>query len=275
MLARALKTIRDGLVGLAYPQECRICGRTVESWDDGVACARCWDDPALTWVLTGIVCNRCGTPLTPAATPADRFVRTHSERICGMCASAPFTAARACGVYSGAFEASILFLKVAPHISTRLRGIVNRVFSEHQRVLRADLVIPVPLHRLRERERGFNQAAIIARLISKTFGLEIDDRSLKRVKPTERHRAGMDASERAQSVERAFEVMRPRLIDGASILLVDDLYTTGSTISAASRALIESGAQRVNVLTIARVGKRHRTTRPLEQNVLPPPQTLH
>ena len=257
MLARALKTIRDGLVGLAYPQECRICGRAVESWDDGVACARCWDDPALTWVLTGIVCDRCGTPLTPAATPAER-PRGPSQRICGMCSSAPFTAARACGIYSGAFEASILFLKVAPHIPPRLRGIVNRVFSEYQRVLQGDVVIPVPLHRLRERERGFNQAAIIARLISKGFGLEIDERSLKRVKPTDRHRAGMDASDRAQSVERAFEVVRPRLIDGASVLLVDDLYTTGSTISAACSALIEAGAPRVSVFTIARVSERHR-----------------
>ena len=175
-----------------------------------------------------------------------------------MCSSAPFTAARACGVYSGAFEASILFLKVAPHIPPRLRGIVNRVFSEHHRVLQGDVVIPVPLHRLRERERGFNQAAIIARRISKGFGLEIDERSLKRVKPTDRHRAGMDASDRAQSVERAFEVVRPRLIDGASVLLVDDLYTTGSTISAASSALIEAGAPRVSVFTIARVSERHR-----------------
>jgi len=116
--------------------------------------------------------------------------------------------------------------------------------------------MPVPLHRLRERQRGFNQATLIARVISRGFGLRLDDRSLKRIKPTERHRAGMDARDRAKSVERAFEVVRPRLIDGAQVLLVDDLYTTGSTIYAASRALIDAGAQRVNVLTIARVGDR-------------------
>jgi len=116
--------------------------------------------------------------------------------------------------------------------------------------------MPVQLHRLREQQRGFNQAAIIARLVSRGFGLRFDDRSLKRIKPTERHRAGMDANDRAQSVERAFEVARPRLIDGASVLLVDDVYTTGSTICAASQALIDAGAQRVSVLTIARVGDR-------------------
>jgi ComF family protein len=114
----------------------------------------------------------------------------------------------------------------------------------------------VPLHRLRERQRGFNQASVIARLISRALALELDDRSLKRIKPTERHRAGMDASDRAQSVERAFKVVRPSLVEGASVLLVDDVYTTGSTICAASQALLDAGAERVNVLTIARVGER-------------------
>ena len=63
----------------------------------------------------------------------------------------------------------------------------------------------------------------------------------------------MDAADRASSVERAFEIVRPRLIDGASVLLVDDVFTTGSTISAATQSLIEAGAHKVSVLTIARV----------------------
>ena len=255
MLPRALRTIRDGLLGLAYPQECRVCGSTVESWDDGVACETCWEDPTLTRILTGAVCARCGTSLTPTKTTNGTADPT-SERHCGRCSVVPFAAARACGVYSGAFEASILFLKTAPHISPRLRAIIHRTFSDHDVVLRGDLVIPVPLHRLRERQRGFNQATLIARVISRGFGLRLDDRSLYRIKPTERHRAGMDASDRAKSVERAFEVSRPEVINGATVLLVDDLYTTGSTICAASRALIDAGAQRVNVLTIARVGER-------------------
>jgi predicted amidophosphoribosyltransferase len=66
----------------------------------------------------------------------------------------------------------------------------------------------------------------------------------------------MDAADRAKSVERAFKVATPRLVEGASVLLVDDVMTTGSTISAATVALIEAGAEKVNVLTIARVGQR-------------------
>lgn len=194
--------------------------------------------------------------MAPATSSAQSPAPTRAGRLCGRCSSAPFAAARACGVYSGALEASILFLKTAPHICPRLRAIIRRTFSEHHVALRSDVVMPVPLHRLRERQRGFNQAAIIAGLISRGFDLRFDDRSLTRIKPTERHRAGMDASDRAQSVERAFEVARPSLIEGASVLLVDDVFTTGSTICAAAQTLIEAGAQRVNVLTIARVGDR-------------------
>jgi ComF family protein len=253
VLPRALRNIRDGLLGLAYPEECRLCRSPVESWDDGVACAQCWDDPTLTRILTGSVCAKCGAPVGPttAAYPAGG-----SGRFCGVCYSAPFTSARACGVYSGAFEVSILSLKTTPHICPRLRGIIRRTFSEHHQVLYSDVVIPVPLHRLREKQRGFNQAAIIARLISREYGLRFDNGTLSRIKPTERHRAGMDASDRAQSVERAFVTARPELIKGASVLLVDDVYTTGSTMSAATKCLLDAGAQQVKVLTIARVATK-------------------
>lgn len=256
MLQRALRNTRDGLLGLAYPEECRVCGDAVESWDDGVACSECWDDPALTRILTGAVCARCGAPLTHAATAGEFPAQQTETRVCGACPAAPFAAARACGIYSGALEASILSLKITPHICPRLRAAIHKTFSDHRPALEADVVVPVPLHRLRERQRGFNQASIIARPVARRFGLRLDERVLTRTKPTERHRAGMDASDRAHSVERAFEVARPALIEGASVLLVDDVYTTGSTIRAASQALIDAGARRVNVLTVARVDAR-------------------
>ena len=248
MLPLALRTIRDGLLGLAYPEECRVCSGPVQSWDDGVACAHCWNNPAITKILTGSICAKCGTP-TRAPMSSNG-----GTRFCGMCSALPFAAARACGIYSGALEASILFLKTHPHICPRLRRIICQTFSEHQHELGSDAVMPVPLHPSREKQRGFNQSAIIAKIISREFAPRFDDRSLSRIKPTERHRAGMDAADRAQSVERAFEVTPPRMVEGISVLLIDDVYTTGSTISAASHCLLKAGARQVNVLTIARVG---------------------
>jgi ComF family protein len=253
VLTRALRDIRDGLIGLAYPEQCRVCGGHVESWDDGVVCAECWDDSSVTKILNGPLCSKCGVLVARTAVDLEPPPQDADARLCGRCASLPFTSARACGVYAGALEASVLYLKVTPHICPRLRAIICKTFSDHRRALGGEVVIPVPLHHLRERQRGFNQAVLIAKLISREFSLAVDHRSLLRTQPTERHRAGMDATDRARSVERAFEVMRPRLIEGASVLLVDDVYTTGSTICAATQSLIEAGAQQVTVLTIARV----------------------
>lgn len=254
MLQQAFRTVRDGMLGLAYPEECRICGGAVESWDDGVACAKCWDDTNVTKHIHKPVCAKCGAPMSrPFAAEPDSHPMT-GFRLCGLCSALPFAAARACGIYSGALEASVLFLKVNPHICSRLRSLIVRTFSEHREALASEVVMPVPLHRLREKQRGFNQAAIVARAISKGFNLPVDDHSLVRTLATERHRAGLDATDRAKSVERAFAVSGLRPINGSKVLLVDDVYTTGSTICAAARALLEAGAQHVNVLTIARVG---------------------
>ena len=256
MLQHALRTVRDGLLGLAYPEECRVCGGAVESWDDGVACARCWDDPAVTRLFADRLCGKCGTPVSGAEADSPDSLTNKRDRVCGLCSGLPFTAARACGLYSGALEASILFLKTSPHMSPRLRALLRGTFAENRNTLESEIVVPVPLHRAREKQRGFNQAAIVAELISRKFNLRLDKHLLVRTKPTERHRAGMDATDRAKSVERAFNVVTPRLVEGASVLLVDDVMTTGSTISAGTVALIEAGAEKVNVLTIARVGQR-------------------
>lgn len=260
MLLRAFRETRDGLLGLSYPAECRVCGGAIESWDDGVACAVCWEDPTITEIIRNPVCSRCGGPTRHTTFP-DLSSRNHSpggqdrtdSKICAQCDSLPFSAARSCGTYSGALEATILFLKSHPFLCRRMRDLINRTFSEQRATLDSDLIIPVPLHRSRERARGFNQADIIARVISRRFDLPLDDGSLVRTRPTERHRAGVDARDRAESVEGAFSVARPRLIEQTSILLVDDVMTTGSTINAAAKTLVEAGARRVCVLTIARV----------------------
>ena len=112
--------------------------------------------------------------------------------------------------------------------------------------------MPVPLHRERQKLRGFNQASVIAHALSAKVSLPVDEVSLVRVEHTERHRAGMDARDRRESVETAFAVAHPALIAGERILLIDDVFTTGSTVSACASALFAAGAEKVFVLTLAR-----------------------
>jgi ComF family protein len=140
-----------------------------------------------------------------------------------------------------------------PHICKRLHDIIRRTVNSQRRLLAGDLVIPMPLHRSREKERGFNQALIIAKAVKELAGGKLDSSSLKRPKRTERHRAGMDSRDRARSVEGAFTVPKPSAISSARVLLVDDVYTTGSTACAAAEALIKAGAERVSLFTVARV----------------------
>ena len=116
----------------------------------------------------------------------------------------------------------------------------------------ANLIVPVPLHLERERERSFNQALLLARELSHLSGLPLDEHSVVRRIHTERHRAGMDAKARRQSVSEAFAVRHPKLIAGQRVLLVDDVFTTGATVSACAAALKDAGVEEVFVLTIAR-----------------------
>jgi ComF family protein len=241
-----LSSLYDAALALVYPQACAVCGESVESRHDGVACASCWQT---TRVFTedDTLCWKCGK-FTEAAVNEDRRKTIR----CGQCDDDTFNGARACGFYEGALRASILELKREPHVATRLSRLM---FAAQQRapLNSANLIIPVPLHPLRERERGFNQALLLARELVRLNGLALDEHSVVRRVHTERHRAGMDARARRDSVSEAFAVRHPKLVTDQRVLLVDDVFTTGATASACAAALKKAGAAEVFVLTIARV----------------------
>ena len=151
----------------------------------------------------------------------------------------------------GALRASVLALKREPFISQRLVSLL--VETQGRAPLdRATRVIPVPLHPDREKARGFNQAAVIGSALARAVRLPFDEVSLIRTVHSERHRAGMDARGRRETVAEAFSVRYPRLIEGDRVLVVDDVFTTGATVSACAAALMAAGAEEVFVLTIAR-----------------------
>jgi ComF family protein len=170
---------------------------------------------------------------------------------CGRCDDHAFTNARACGLYDGALRASILELKRQPHIARRL---AEKMYETQRRapLVDADVVIPVPLHSARERERGFNQALVLAQALAQLSHLPLDPHVLVRRTQTKMHRAGMDAKARRQSLTDAFTVRHPKLVAGKCVLLVDDVFTTGATASACADELQAVGADAVFVLTVAR-----------------------
>ena len=235
----------DAALALVYPQPCAVCGASVESRHDGVACSRCWeaaplfrDDETLCW--------KCGAP---------SFAKVNDDKSktvrCGRCDDDSFTNARACGLYEGALRASILELKRGPHVTRRIAEQMLRM-QQRPPLLDADLIIPVPLHASRERERGLNQAFVLAQALPRLSHLPLHAHSLVRQSQTKMHRAGMDAKARRQSLADAFTVRHAKLMAGKRVLLVDDVFTTGATASACAAVLHEAGADKVFVLTMAR-----------------------
>ena len=244
-LAAGFDAMCDAALALVYPQACAVCeSECVESRPDAPACSNCRNK---TRVFTGdeTLCWKCGVPAL-ASVPVGKRSRVRCQR----CNADAFTAARACGLYEGALRASVLGLKREPFVHARLAGLLASAAARAP-LQTATLAVPVPLHAERERERGFNQAALLAQTLAKRTGLRLDEWSLARVEQSARHRAGMDARARRETVENAFAVTRPRVVEGERVLLVDDVFTTGATVSACASALLASGAAEVFVLTVA------------------------
>ena len=170
---------------------------------------------------------------------------------CQSCVEHFYDRAVSVGIYENALAASVLRLKRSPFIARRLKVMI--VERARQANLPApSIVLPVPLSARRHRERGFNQAAVIARLVSKHLRLELDETVLTRRIHSPVHRAGMDKKARAMTVKDAFVVAHSRIVDGKNVLLVDDVMTSGETVSMCAKALKKSGAATVTVLTVAR-----------------------
>lgn len=245
MITELSSQIYEAALALVYPQACAVCGDSVESRHDGVVCASCWNATPL-FGPDYACCWKCGTLSGATAT----WQKRQTVR-CGRCDNDAFTVARACGAYEGGLRASILELKRQPQVARRIADLM-RELQRRAPLSGADLIVPVPLHADRERQRGFNQALVLARELAQLSGLPLDEHSVVRRLHTERHRAGMDAKARLQSVADAFSVRHPELIAGKHVLLVDDVFTTGATASACSATLRDAGAADVLVLTIAR-----------------------
>lgn len=238
-----LKTLSHSILSVIYPQECLCCHGEVESPDDGIACSDCW---ANTRIFDGseTLCTKCGAFLFEGGP-------SRNEVQCRKCDEHSYDRAFSVGIYEHALSASIVHLKRNPSISKRIRHLLARTL-DRMSTSGPPIVIPVPLSARRQQERGFNQAAVIATVIARSGNLLLDENSLVRKIHTPMHRAGMDRKARAMTVKKAFEVVRPKLIEGRDTLLVDDVLTSGETASICARVLKKSGAATVSVLTIAR-----------------------
>lgn len=239
-----VRAIADRILSTLFEPPCPACGRVNQRPLDGAICAPCWES---ILPLTPPLCAGCGDAL-PSWRSASLLAST-----CPRCRRQPRTVCRmaAFGPYEGTLRAVIHALKyggrrtAAPPLSALMREAGGTVLFS------ADAVVPVPLHPLREWSRGFNQAALLAR----GLGLPVLP-VLKRVRHTT-PQAALPAAQRHRNVRNAFAVAGTKVpahpFDGLTLVLVDDVTTTGATLEACARVLISAGAREVRALTAARV----------------------
>ena len=190
-------------------------------------------------------CTSCRTPFQNAF-PLDAYGR------CALCRSGlrGFDAAYSFGAYEGVLRELIHLYKYGrvKTLAWPLSGLLAQALPRDEAF---DAAVPVPLYWRRRLQRGFNQAELLARGLSRRTGIPVV-RALGRLRPTPAQ-AGLSNSARRQNVSRAF---RAHGVQGTRILLIDDVTTTGATAASCAAALKQAGARRVSLLTVARVDRR-------------------
>ncbi len=249
-MVRVLRSPVDALGCTLFPAFCVLCGSLLPRLSSVPICDACWAEFP---VLSGPVCARCGDTLDGA----------REAGLCRVCrlAPPPFVRAVAYGAYRGRMKDAIHALKY-----DRLRPAARRLghmLAQAIAPLAADvpdglLVVPVPLHRLKHAQRGFNQARVLARAALEALAkshpqwrLTLAPGALMRLRATG-SQAGLAPRQRRLNVRGAFSVSHPAAVAGKDILLVDDILTTGATARAAALALNKAGANAVYVATLAR-----------------------
>ena len=240
-----MKGFLNSIIDLFFPKTCPGCGRVISS--DNFLCKDCSKE--LTFIRPPL-CPICGIPL--------EFGESH---ICGKCLIKPpfFKAARSCALYQGPLSKSISLFKYegVTALARPLSLIMIRALSPFIEKANVDLILPVPLHIKRLRQRGFNQALLLARQLGKGLGIPVNGSILKKVKETP-PQVGLSQKKRLKNVKGSFKVFSKKEIEDKNILLVDDVFTTGTTVNECSKVLVRAGARGVFVITLARTyeGKR-------------------
>lgn len=255
VLRSPLTGLFDSLSSVLFPSNCRVCGLPLSRFTFLPVCCSCWNDlPRQSTAL----CARCGEAIDAGPNPG-------ADPLCRPCRVQPpdFEAAVAHGVYQGKLRTLLHLLKydrIEP-----LAKPLGALLAPHVLAIPdlpgGLLVVPVPLFGKKRRQRGFNQAEVLARGMigaarrqRPALQVQLAPGLLARQRATE-SQAGLTPHQRRMNVRTAFVVPRPEQIDGRDILLIDDIYTTGATARACSTALRRAGAASVRVATVARAQK--------------------
>ena len=236
-------------IDLIYPPRCSICekflwkNRANKDQQELLFCKPCFDGFS---EISSPLCLTCGMPFAS---------EVEEDHLCEDCLrKRPFyDTARAPYLYEGGIMEAIHQFKYAgkSHLAKSLGRLITSSARKWVDRTNGYLMMPVPLHPKRLRERGFNQSLVLARYAAPLLGAELDFLSLRRIRYT-RPQTGLKITERKKNVRRAFEIVDRMAVKGRTILLVDDVTTTGNTLNECARMLKRAGSKEVFCLTLAR-----------------------
>ena len=237
-----MEGIVKGLIDLIFPPLCAFCGTPLAEYEGGEICPGCLRSVRF---ISPPICPKCGLPFTALS---------GDDHLCGQCLRGKwhFGSARALGFYDGPIREAIHALKYEgkSFLAKPLVGLSDRgyPFMDYGSY---DLLVPVPLHPKRLRERGFNQALVLARAIGRREGVPCTGFVLRKTRPSE-PQINLSPKEREKNVKGSFAVTDAAKVRGKRVLLTNDVMTTGSTVNECARKLLRAGAARVDVFTMAR-----------------------
>jgi competence protein ComFC len=225
-----------------FPSFCELCSALLEFPQERVICYSCWKSIRTSHSSYCLCCGRF-------------FEALEEPHLCQYCLQKrpPFSHHRSCGKYKGKLKDIILLYKYSHFqvLGKELARLVYHALGEEEEIWwNVDAIVPVPLHPKRRKERGFNQAQVIAKELARIKGIELADRLLVKTKNVP-PQTSLRVEERAKNVSGAFGVVEGKEIKGRCMLLVDDVYTTGSTIRECSSVLRNAGVKEVKALTVA------------------------
>jgi ComF family protein len=216
-----------------YPPACVLCSSAVK---EGDVCSGC----AVELPYNAAACARCALPLPSAA------------ELCGQCLQDLPSYDSAVSLFRYAYPADHLILRLKFQAQLHLARTLGELLAQHlkrEMQMMPEIIIPVPLHRTRLRERGFNQALEIARPIARSLSIPVDYKSCERVRKTSAQSL-LPAAERRKNIKGAFRVTRP--IAARHVAILDDVMTTGHTVQELAATLRKAGVERIDVWVVAR-----------------------
>jgi competence protein ComFC len=224
----------NNFLNILFPESCPVCHKRSDKHETAPICSSCWK--TIT-PYTGPSCRRCGKALVSIA-----------SSICGTCHkdTPQFDRAESFGLHEGALQKAISLFKFQK--IKRLSIPLSEKFSLME-FPHVEMVLPVPLHKKRLKEREFNQSALLAKEIAKKLDALLMLNTLIRKKNT-LPQVGLSAKERKKNIRNAFEVLDPQDVKGKRLILVDDVFTTGATAQECSKVLKKAGAKEIHVMTL-------------------------